>query len=68
MSSDMMKIIAQIESETGLKAFESYMDLKWAEFYANLFGPMIALTVLSAIGLYAIKVNSKKSQQEVGDE
>jgi len=31
-----VKVFASIESETGLKAFETYMDLRWAEFYADI--------------------------------
>jgi hypothetical protein len=60
------KIFAQIESESGLKAFEMYMDLQWAQFYANIFGPMICLTLLGGVIFYFWKKVEKSEAAKKG--
>lgn len=35
MSEEIIKLMATIESETGLEAFKIYMELKWYQFWAD---------------------------------
>jgi uncharacterized membrane protein len=64
---EMGKIVAQIESESGLKAFQSYMDLQWSKFYYGIFCDVAGTTfILAFFGLiiYAVCKCNDKSDKE----
>lgn len=63
MTEEMTKLIANIESESAQAAFESWMQLQWAEFYMRLAGgtagALVVLVLISGL-IYAIAKESKR--------
>jgi hypothetical protein len=52
MNKEMIQVFAKIESETGLRAFEMYMDLRWAEFWVGIIGPAIVMSAIAGVVIY----------------
>jgi len=69
MNKEMIQVFAKIESETGLRAFEMYMDLRWAEFWAGIIGPAIAMSVIAGVIYFFCRYgNEEEGTKEEGSK
>ena len=64
---ELKEIMMRIESESGLRAFEMYMDLKWAMFWKGIaVNTLIVLFFLSVtiLGLMALHAAGKAEAEK----